>query len=162
MPKTPRSFNFIMELSNSLVLKSVDVETIQIYQKTGVNIGFVRGFSNFRFQSQCFRQYFQRRNSSNMASIVDHCGPNALGLTVELAMIIFDILNIPRSKVSLTVVSHGGFGKHVDGAWMGVIGGIINGSFDTSFPEFTPLEARLNVVDFSHAVLGSRANFMTR
>ncbi len=97
-----------------------------------------------------------------MAALVEHCGPKAIGLCAELAMAIFDILNIPRSKVFLTVLPHKIYGTFVNGTWIGVIGDIINGLFDTSFPVFTPLEARLNVIDFSQAVLGSSTTFMTR
>ncbi len=48
------------------------------------------------------------------------------------------------------------------GTWTGATADVMHGTYDTSFPIFTPLEERLKVIDFSHAVLIFPATFTTR
>ncbi len=151
-----------MEYLHRLLAKSENLNTLELYQETGVKIGFVPELSNFRQQSQCFLTHFKFRNDSTMAEIVESCSSHGLGLLLEITLIIFDILNISRSKIGISPVSSGLYSTYVNGTWGGAVGDILDGIYDTSLPEFTPLEARLTVIDFSHPAVQAETSFLTR
>lgn len=47
------------------------------------------------------------------------------------------------------ILQDNNYGTLTNGSWGGIIGGIINGTYDTSYPFFNPTENRLAAIDFS-------------
>ncbi len=85
-----------------------------------------------------------------------------LGLLPELGVMIFDILGIPREKQILVPLKHRIYGTLKNGNWTGIVRELIDGEYDTTFPDFTPMEERLRVIDVSYPVFRTQTAFMTR
>ncbi len=137
---------------------------LKFFQKTGVKIGFIPISANGVYETQCFHDLFRIRSEFSLADARRDCVSSAgLGLMPELVSIVMNIMQIPENLQILYPLNGSDYGtRHENGTWSGIVGDVLEGIYDTSYPILTPLPTRLAVIDFSQPVWTYSSVFTTR
>ena len=129
-------------------------DTLRLNVSGKIRIGVLNHTSVGSTISHCFNgivQSFGQDSEIPASLVMDKCGDD-LGIGYATCILIFNTLNIPSERIWFLPRNHSDYGYVVNGTWYGAVGEIQQGLYDTALPYFTPLNDRLEKIDFSTPV----------
>ncbi len=124
-----------------------------------VKVGIIR--TGGIYQSPCFDHLCATLPQFTMSDVMFQCS-EPLGLSIDLLLVVIDVLNLPYTRLIFLPQTHSDYGTFNNGSWTGLVKGITDGEFDTTIPEVTPTQKRLSVVHFSDPIANYPVEFTTR